>query len=201
MFSILTSLAPSAARADPVRIDLTGEIAATDFVTLSPGDPVVISLFVDSNTPDEDGAPNAFLATAPGTVEFQFADNTPGNADVLSISADAGSGEWAGDLVTTDPPAPSPVAVTLAGLGLTPDQILPDYASLTSGTAHFDSMLPFGGTFIDVDLIGIDIVPLAGPAPPVPAVSVRGRLSLALLVLGAGCSALDRSNLRARAVK
>ena len=55
------------AQADPARIDLAGEVTASTLFTLSPGDPVHMTIFVDSEAPDENPAAGAYLATAPGT--------------------------------------------------------------------------------------------------------------------------------------
>jgi hypothetical protein len=182
-FAVL-GIAP--AFAEPVRIDLFGEVASTTLPpgTTDPGDPVTISIFVDSQASDENAAAGPYLATAPGTFVFVVKENPPGGGDVLSISADASSGDWEGNLFTTDPGASHPVEISLTGLGMTPDQILPDFASFTSGTAFFDgTFTPFAFT-VDVDLFDVDIVPLS--SPPVPALPIGARLFLSLLLIGAG---------------
>jgi len=192
----LALLHASGAAAAPVRIDLTGEVSATDVSTLFPGDPVTIALFVDSGTADEDAAANLYFATGPGNVVYQFAANTPGTADIVSVSADAVAGEWSAELLTTDPGFALPVDISLGGSGPTPDQILPDFAPLTSGTAHFDlSITPFG-SFIDVDLTAVEIQPLPRAGIPVPATSAEGSGILVLLLFGSASAAMRGRSLR-----
>ncbi len=183
--------------AEPVRIELYGEVTSTTlppFGSIWPGDFILLKITVDALAPDEDGTAGSYRATAPGTFEFFLTDedsNEPnylnylGGGDVLAISADAVTGDWVGDLSETTVPWPLfPVTVSLNGLGMTPDQILPDFANFVSGTEFFDANhVPIYGFTIDVDVLEVDIFP---EATSVPALSNGALFSLSAILLGAG---------------
>jgi len=183
------------ALAEPVRIDLFGEISESSLPTALPGDPVTIAIYVDSETPDEDAAAGAYAATAPGTGEFQWKDATPGPLDVLSISADTSSGEWTGNLSALPPEIGYPVTISLNGLGMTSDQILPDFTSFTTGTALFDASWTAYAFVVLVDVQSVEVVTLPDPPPvPVPAAATGSRLLLGVGIL----ASVRRSSSRRR---
>jgi hypothetical protein len=192
VLATIVTLAAATAFAEPVRIDLAGEIASSSLPNSSPGDPFSISLFVDAQAPDENGAPGAYLATTPGTGQFQWKDATPGTMELLSVSSNASSGEWVAEL-WTDPIAGShPVTVSLSGLGMSPDQVLPDFTSFTNGTAFFDGSLTWFSFVIYVDVLSVEIVSLEEP-PSVPALPAGSGLLVYLLIVIASARSARRA--------
>jgi hypothetical protein len=177
----LASTAVAAGAATPVRIDLIGEVTESDFFTVVPGDPVAFWLHVDAATADENPASGEFAATNPGSFAFQLKDLAIGTGDILAISADVGTGAWNGALLDSNPAAPAEIAIVLHGLGLTPDQILPNHASFVSGTGSFDIVGgPWAFATIEVAILSVEIVPIE---VPVPAFGFAARSGLALLLL------------------
>jgi len=175
----LTTL--DAGAAQPVRIDLTGEVTASDLFTLVPGDPVSVSLYVDAQTSDENPTPGEFAATLPGTFAYQFKTFPMATGDILEISADASSGDWSGELFDPTAGGPTEIAIALDGVGLASDQILPNYASLTSSTGFWEIVggpLAFATT--EVEFHSVEIVPIV---IQVPALGAAGRSGLAALLL------------------
>jgi hypothetical protein len=73
--------APDAGAAQPVRIELTGEVTASDIFTLVPGDPVTVSLYVDAQTSDENSPrrPREPLATSsrPSRAQLEISSRSP----------------------------------------------------------------------------------------------------------------------------
>jgi len=170
-----------------MRIDLEGEVTASGIFTIEVGDPGAISIYVDAGTADENPTAGLFLATDPGNATFQFADFTPGEAAVLTVDADAGAGDWDADLEDSIGD-PYPITLSLTGLGLTADQILPDYTGFTSGTALFEVA---SGPFIfdvEADIDAVSIAFVDPPPPPLPAANAaqRALLGAALGVATAG---------------
>ena len=99
--------------------------------------------------------------------------------------ADSGSGQWLGDLLVTEGIS-HPVSLSLDGLGMTPDQVLPDFASFTSGTSLFDASMTAYEFTVDVRWDTVDIVLLPDPGPSVPTMGIGARALLILLMFAAG---------------
>jgi hypothetical protein len=166
-----------------VRIELTGEVTASDFFTLVPGDAVTVSLYVDAQTSDENPTLGEFAATAPGTFSYQFKTFASATGDILEITADAVSGDWNSELFQSQA-GPMEIAIAVDGVGLAPDQILPNHASLTSSTGFFEFV---GGPYlfatVEVEFQTVEIV------IPVPAL---GGIGFTLLVGGLAAAARRR---------
>jgi hypothetical protein len=71
-------------------------------------------------------------------------------------------------------------------MGMTPDQLLPDFASFTSGTAFFDATFTFLEFTVDVTLQAVEIVLISDPEPSVPTMRIGSRVLLILLIFAAG---------------
>jgi len=98
--------------------------------------------------------------------------------DISSVVANAGIWDMVAsiDLSALSPGLSVPATVSLVGTGLTPDQVLPDFTTLTSGELVADVGALFGpGAVVTAD---INSVSIAVPEP-----------STALL-LGSGLAAL-----------
>jgi hypothetical protein len=175
--------ARDAGAAQPVRIELTGEVTASDFFTLVPGDPVTVSLFVDAQASDENPTLGEFAATAPGTFSYQFKTFPSATGDILEITADAVSGDWNSELFQSQA-GPMEIAIAVDGVGLAPDQILPNHASLTSSTGFFEFVGgPYAFGTIEVEFQTVEIVPIVISVPAL------GGIGFTLLVGGLAAAA------------
>lgn len=178
-----------AAQATPVQITVAATITVDGTGVAPPGTPIDLNLFVDDLTPDEDPAAGLFLATNPGAADAFLIVDVLG--PILSVTADATGGDWSatGELVALGA-ITLPFQVVLNGVGLTPDQILPDFSGAFSGE------------------IIVDVTPLAGLINPLPGPEVRATInsitigpvpepSLAVLLgLGVGLAATLRKRRR-----
>jgi hypothetical protein len=179
--------APDAGAAQPVRIELTGEVTASDIFTLVPGDPVTVSLYVDAQTSDENPTLGEFAATAPGTFSYQFKTFQSATGDILEITADAVSGDWNSELFDSQAGGLIEIAIAVDGVGLAPDQILPNHASLTSSTGFFEIVSgPLAFATIEVEFQTVEIVPIVIPVPAL------GGIGFTLLVGGLAAAARRR---------
>jgi hypothetical protein len=175
----------AAAQATPVQITLAATITVDGTGAAPPGTLIDLNLFVDDLTPDEDPAAGLFLATNPGVADAFLLVDVLG--PILSVTADSTGGDWkaSGELVALGL-ITLPFQVVMNGVGLTPDQILPDFSGAFSGE------------------IIVDVTPLAGLINPLPGPEVRATINtitiapvpepslVALLGLGLGLAATVR---------
>ncbi len=127
--------------AAPVELLIEGDLfAAGDPAPL----PVSVSLVVESTQPDENPASNVYLATDHGafTLDTVLAPSAPPINLIgtpSQITADAVAGAWGFDITIDLGLATVDADLEFLGLGLTPDQILPDFTSIQSGVLTADT--------------------------------------------------------------
>ncbi len=174
--AVLVSWIVGAGPARAISIQVEGDLAF-------PGDTIpgllTLSFEVAGNTPDEDPAAGAYEATSPGTFSGTFDTPTLGTIGVggaiSSITATAPGGPWIVTGETLVSLLPIPVTVTLFGTGMTPDQILPDFTSFTSGSFLVDATGPLGLGEGTGSVTSLEIVP-----EPAAATLVFAAMALAL---------------------
>lgn len=153
-------LAASSAQATPVQVIINAHVTAipTALQGLVPlGSSITATLTLQSTTPDEDPAAGAFLATnLGGTIATVLVVPVMGTVDSVTTT---GSTSWSSMATIVALNQPLPTTTVLTGMGMTPDQILPDFASLTGGTVSVDltNLNQTSGAVADVD--SIQIVP------------------------------------------
>jgi len=154
----LALIGATAAQATPTPVQVTVILTFNDAGYPAVGTEMVLDFLFDSDTPDEDPAPGSYLATNHGTVDGGLAIS----GSVHELRALEPLGLWAVS-GTVDVAAVSDVPFLLAitGPGLTPDQILPDFTSLTGGVLKVDFTGAYGwhGTRVIADVVAIDTIP------------------------------------------
>jgi len=153
-----------------VQVVINGQITSSPTPAVAVGTPFAATLTLDSATADEVAAAGAFLATNPGTVASSLL--VPVSGPINSITT-TGSTQWIADSTLVALGNALPTVMTLIGTGMTPDQILPDFTTLSAGTISVDlnSLGAFGisGTaFASVTSIGslpVMFGPLVVPEP------------------------------------
>lgn len=161
-------LVADSAKAIPMNVTLNATITADTTGAITLGEPLSIALVLDTDTPNESAVPGTYLATGLGTTTIGLL-GTDLVADVLSIENTAGVWTLTAqiDLVPLGLPGVLNVAGPVGGTGLTPGQILPDFATITSGDIIVDLSGILGpGQYATATVGSIDIseVPEPGTA-------------------------------------
>lgn len=135
------------------RVDLV--VTADSFGLVGVGNAHSVNLVIESNSPDTDAASGVFATTNPGALDTNLAVTGIGSMD--SIAADSSSGTWtAAGFVTPPLVGTLPWELELIGLGLSPDQPLPDFTSLISGGFNGGDGV---GTVFNADVVSIALIP------------------------------------------
>jgi hypothetical protein len=168
MALVLTS---GAASAIPFQVSIGTTITGVTPLALSGvvpvGSSLAMDLFFDSATPNEVAGP-AYQATSPGTLSSFLLIPVTGTVDQVTTD---GVGTW--NLVASMTLDLSgfglgivvlPLTGTVTGVGLTGGQILPDFASLTSGSFNVNTTpLGFGAGAIVGTIDSITLTSLPEP--------------------------------------
>ena len=146
-----------------VSIEATVIVDSTTLVGV--GTVLTLDLLIDDAFPDTNPAPNDFAALNVGTLSSFLIVPVGGTIDSLTATPTS----WDADItLDLNPLLPIllPGTVTTVGVGATPDQVLPDYFSLTSGLLWVDvGVVVAGGTVqASIDSITISV---PEPAPSV----------------------------------
>jgi len=128
-------LVATSGEAIPVQVVFNGQITSSPTPAVAVGTAFVATLTLDSATADEAGAVGAFMATNPGTVASTLI--IPVSGPVNSITT-TGSTQWIANSALMALGNALPTVMTLIGTGMTPDQILPDFTTLSAGTISVD---------------------------------------------------------------
>ena len=131
------------------------------------GSSLALTLYLDTDNPDADPTVGAFTATNNSNLDSFLIVPVTGSAAVSS----SGSNNWSAtgllDLTATIDGLYLPYSVTISGTGMTPDQILPNFSSVTGGLITVDtSQIVDTGTQIlaTVNSVSISEVPVPAAA-------------------------------------
>jgi len=132
-------LVAGSAKAIPMNVTLNATITADTTGAITLGEPLSIAMVLDTDTPNESVVPGTYLATGLGTTTIGLLGQEL-VADILSVENTAGVWTLTAqvDLVPLGLEGVLNVAGPIGGTGLTPGQILPDFATITSGDIIVD---------------------------------------------------------------
>jgi hypothetical protein len=161
----LALIGATAAQATPTPVQVTTTVTFNDMGYPAVGSQLVLDFLFDSDKLDEDPAAGSYLATDHGSLDTGLV--IPGSVhelralNSLEISAGDSIDLWAlsgtADVITQ---GTLPFNLAIIGLGLTPDQILPDFTSLSGGALNVD--LAAGGagfgTRLTAAVVAVDII-------------------------------------------
>ncbi len=136
-FSLLVA---STALATPMNVVLNGSITADTTGAIPLGTPFSVAMVLDTDTPNESLVPGTYLATTGlGTASIALLGSSL-IADIAAIenAASVWTLTASVDLAQLGASGALDVAGPLSGTGLTPNQILPDFATITSGDIVVD---------------------------------------------------------------
>lgn len=131
------------------------------------GSSLSFTVLVDTDNLDANGAAGAYTATDNSNVDTFLVVPVTGTSAITTLGSTAWSSVGALDLTSVSPGLYLPYVVNIDGTGMTPDQILPDFASLIGGLITVD-MSPLGiegGQVIaSVNSVSINAVPVPAAA-------------------------------------
>lgn len=135
--------------------------------TLNIGDALAFTVIIDDTNPDADPAAGAYLATDNSLVDTFLIVPVTGSASISTSGDSSWNSVGILDLTSVVAGLYLDYTVSVSGLGMTPDQIMPDFTTFSSGEILVD-MSPLGaGLQVAATLNSIDITAI--PAVPVPA--------------------------------
>jgi len=152
-------LAASASSATPTTYRLDVEITRDSWQPANVGTIVPLFMTFDSATPDENPLADEFSATDTGSLEFTYAGEF--QSTFSTVDASVGAGAWSATSTASDPVAGDvDLIIDIIGLGLTGDQILPDFTLVSGGLFLADHFL----VQLEGDIIGLSQIPEPGSA-------------------------------------
>ena len=118
------------AAAAPIVIEMAGEGAREGIPGIVD---IAVTLTIDDAYPDGDPTSGMYLASNHGDVVVTSGSTLSTTASL--IAADSSAGTWTLDFTVFEPTLSvfADTQIIFTGLGLTPDQIVPDFDSITSG--------------------------------------------------------------------
>lgn len=142
-----------------VTVDLTVTYDGTGVVGI--GTPMSIDLFLDDATPNEIAGPNFLASGGVGTLSSVLIVPVVGTMDWVAATTGGTFWNTAGllDLTASVAGVFMPFTLTLTGTGLTPGQIVPDFAGAVGGNLAVDVGALFPGESVNATVNGISIVP------------------------------------------
>jgi len=164
LLSALLALGLAApAQATPMVVNIQATVIVDGTTLVGVGTVLSLDLFIDDTVADLNGLPSDFFATNVGTVSSFLIVPVGGTVDDVTATPT----NWdANATLDLNPVLPIllPASLSLVGVGATPDQVMPDFASLTSGLITVDVSVVAPGAMVIATVDSISIAPVPEPS-------------------------------------
>jgi len=154
--------APAQATQMLVTVDATITAGLAPFVNI--GDAFSITMLIDDATADAEPLPNDFSAINVGTLSSFLIVAVTGTVDSVDATPTTWDSAVTLDLSAMLPGVFLPATLALIGVGATPDQVMPDFSSLTSGLIVVDVGTVVPGAFVVASVDAVTIAPVPEPS-------------------------------------
>lgn len=155
-------LAGTCAQAATMNVTIQAQVtenaggALTGIVNI--GDIIAFNIVVESANPDANASPGAYTATNTSNVETLFIVLVDGPANISTTGSTTWTATGLLDLTSTLPATYMPWTATINGTGMTPNQILANFSSISGGSVYLDASAVAGpGMTVQTNVVGISV--------------------------------------------